>query len=408
MKQVLIPKQELSLKGSFNKARNESLKILSLTNDELKVYLQEQSHRLPYMHMEGMDIDSDAYLAYDYTKPSLRNEIMNQLHLMDNAFDEEVCDYLLSQLDSNGYFKITFQELMKQSPYTKSLLQYHLDLLHTLDPIGCFTFNLKDCLQIQCAQSEKAESETAYILCEHLEDIALKRFDTMMQLYDMTLEEIKEGILFIKGCNPKPAANYASDTIFVNPEFKIEVKDGNISIQLLHEDVNISFDARDEEQNKELAKFIKTQRALVQNIISNIQKRNMTLLQIMQYICDVQKDFFLYHKPIIHLTLDMIAKNCALHSSTISRAIMNKSLEFEQRYIPLKKMLSSGGTDGMSQEEIKKRIINLIECEDKQHPYSDEALRKQLEEEGISLSRRVIAKYRESCFIFNSSKRKLK
>ena len=85
---------------------------------------------------------------------------------------------------------------------------------------------------------------------------------------------------------------------------------------------------------------------------------------------------------------------------------MNKSFEFEQHYVPLKQMLTHGGVVGTSQEEIKKRMISIIDNEDKQHPYSDEAIRLQLEEEGIHLSRRVVAKYRESCFIFNSSKRK--
>lgn len=407
MKQVLIPKQDLALKGSFNRARNESLKILSLTNDELKVYLQEQSNQIPYMNMAAMDIDSDAFLEYDYYKPSLHDEIMNQLHLMKESFDDEVCEYLLSQLDGNGYFKIHSKELIKQSSYSSYIIQHHIDLLHTIEPYGCFAFDLKDCLQIQCNQSEAAQSETALMLCDHLEDIALKRFDKIMKTCSISHDELLEGIHFIRQCSPKPAANYDNTTTFVNPEFKIEVIDHTINIQLLQDDLAIEFDTSDHANNQELSKFMKAQRAQVQSIISNIQKRNMTLLQIMQYICDVQKDYFLYHKPVVHLTLEMISKNCGLHISTISRAITNKSFEFEQHYVPLKKMLSSGGVDGVSSDVIKKYIVHFIEQEDAYHPLSDDAIRKLLAEEGITLSRRVIAKYRESCFIFNSSKRRL-
>lgn len=118
--------------------------------------------------------------------------------------------------------------------------------------------------------------------------------------------------------SPKPAANFTADSIYINPEFKITVENEKINIQLLNDDLHISFNTMDNSnESKEVQEYMKAQRAQVQNIMNSIQKRNMTLLQIMQYICDVQKDFFLHQGTIHHLTLSMIAQNCGLHISTI-------------------------------------------------------------------------------------------
>ena len=113
MKQTLIPKPEIALQTKFNKGKSDSLKILSYSNDELKIFLQEKMSEHPYMHVQGFssDQDSDVFLEYDHSKRSLYNELMEQVHLYRGKLNEELCEYLLSQLDSNGYFRIKKEEL---------------------------------------------------------------------------------------------------------------------------------------------------------------------------------------------------------------------------------------------------------------------------------------------------------
>lgn len=410
MKQKLIPKLDISLKGKFNQAKSQSLKILSCNNDELRVYLNEQMNHNPYLNYTyGNEVDSDAYLEFDHSNQSLYDEIMEQARLSKYNPNLDICEYLIFQLDSNGYFKCSYQELLKMSNYPKDVVKKHIALLRTFEPHGLFAFDLRECLQIQCKLSKTPISDTAFTLCSYLEELALEHYDEIMNKTKLTFDEIDDGYHFIKTLNPKPAANYNSDTIYINPEFKITVEDEKIDIQLLNDDLNISFNAlEDSNDSKEIQEFLKAQRAQVQNIMNSIQKRNMTLLQIMQYICDVQKDFFLKQASIKHLTLAMIAENCNLHISTISRAISNKSFEFNNTYYPLKKMLSNGGTDDVSADEIKKKIKLMIDNENKKRPYSDERIKDMLNEEGIHLSRRTVTKYRESLYIYNSSKRKIK
>lgn len=410
MKPTLIPKLDVSLKGKFNQAKSQSLKILSCNNDELRVYLNEQMQYNPYLNYTyGSEVDSDAYLEYDHSNKNLYDEIMEQARLSKYNPNEDICEYLIFQLDSNGYFKCSYQELLKASDYPSHIIKKHIAILRTFEPHGLFAFDLRECLQIQCKLAKKPASETAFILCSYLEELALNHYDEIIAKTKLTIEQIEEGYRFIKTLNPKPAANYTTDTIYINPEFKISVEDGKINIQLLNDDLNINFNALEESnESKEIQAYLKAQRAQVQNIMNSIQKRNMTLIQIMQYICDVQKDFFLKQASINHLTLAMIAENCNLHISTISRAISNKSFEFNQQYYPIKKMLSNGGIDNVSAEEIKKKIKYIIDHENKTRPYSDERIKDILKEEGINIARRSVTKYRESLYIFNSTKRKIK
>lgn len=98
----------------------------------------------------------------------------------------------------------------------------------------------------------------------------------------------------------------------------------------------------------------------------------------MDTLCQIQKDFFLKDGKINYCTLEMVAKQCGLHVSTISRAINQKSFEYNDKYYPIKQLFSHSGLKEISAYTIKEKMKEIIESEDKAHPYSDEAIRKLL------------------------------
>lgn len=408
MKQTILPKLDLSLKQSLHASNVKSLQILSCSNDELRVFLNETVHQNPFLHYHSKDvIDSDAFLSYAQEGPSLYDEIMRQAETSRYQIDQKVCEYLIFQLDSNGYFQTDLSTLIKQSPFTKEQIKRHLIILRSFEPHGLFAFSLKQCLKIQCHYSSEPASETAILLCEHLEELALHHYESIMDACDISLDELEEGYDFIKTLHPKPGANYQKNTSYMQPEFKVEVIDDHIHIQHLFDDLALSFQSLEgDHQRSEVSEYLKKQRQQALEIMSSIKRRNMTLLLIMQYICEIQKDFFLHQGSLHHLTLEMIAKNCGFHISTISRALANKSFEFHQRYYSLSSMLSHGGYQDHSIKAIQEEIKSIIEHEDKNKPYSDERIRLLLQEKNIHISRRAVTKYRENCFIYNSSKRK--
>lgn len=413
MKQTLVPNLKLSLKQSFHQAKAQSLKILTCSSEELRIYLHEQMSRNPFLHCSygsshGNHTDMDMLLEYSHEHKSLYDEIMEQARFSKYRPDPKICEYLLYQLDSNGYFKISRRRLFEEGHYPKDILKRHIAILRTFEPYGIFAFDVKDCLKIQIRRSQYHAKETALLICDYLEELALHHYDVIKNNTGLCDEDIEESYSFIKTLNPKPASGYSSDTVYIHPEFIICVEDENIKIREINDDLHISFHASKEEDSKELRDYMKQQKAQVNNIINSIQKRSFTLMQIMQYICDIQKDFFLHHGNLHHLTMAMIAENCGLHVSTVSRALTNKSFEFENRYYLMKNMLSSGGVDDIGIEEIKMEIRGIIDGEDKKKPLSDDKICEILNERGIAVSRRTVAKYRESCHIFNSQKRRIK
>lgn len=398
MKQKLIPQQKLTIAPRYNASFKNSLTILSFSADQLQDYLYQLSCENESM-MFHSTADSDAFLNYDYSLPSLYDTVMEQLRFGNESYDEDICEYLIFQLDSNGYFRST--DIFQHPLFSKESIEKHLNLLRTCEPYGCFAFSLKQCLQLQCLHHDEPIAKIAYQCCEYLNEIVNREFDYVCKQCQISLEQLQQAFAFIQTLNPKPASGFASFASYATPEFKLEIVGTTIQIEPIDAEYQFSFDSSQITSSD----YTKQQRKQFDSIMNAIQKRNSTLLMIMQTICEKQKDFFLYGKPLVQLTLQEVADNCGLHVSTISRAIQNKSFELNRRYIMMRQMFVRSGTvysDGV----IKELLKQLIQQENKKHPYSDEKLSKLLAKQNIKISRRTIAKYRQQCHIPNASQRK--
>lgn len=404
MKQQLIPKHKLLLTKKYNNIFKDYLNILSLNNDELILFLKEFSNENTFFEYKET-IDKDIYLNYVQNSTSLYDVLIEQIRMSNKLYNQECCEYLIFQLDSNGYFKN--KDFYNHPFYSKEEIDYHINLLQNCEPYGCFTNNLKECLQLQCLHSNDKRAEIAYKLCNYLEEIVSNKLDIIINELNLSKEEIFDSFHFIQTLNPKPAANFAVQAIYTSVEFKIEIIDQKIQISLQQEDFNLIFDPDNTNENLEIQEYIKKQKHQYKQIINAIKKRNTTLLLIMQAICEHQKDFFLNHGHLNHLTMQEIANTCDLHVSTVSRAIQNKAFEFENQFYSLKKMFTHSGTN-VSEQEIKSKIVQYIKNENSRRPLSDEKIRLKLLKENIEISRRTVQKYREQCHIPNASKRKTK
>lgn len=159
------------------------------------------------------------------------------------------------------------------------------------------------------------------------------------------------------------------------------------------------------EQGEETGKYIKEKIRQAEWLKSCIEQRNRTLLQLTEEILRSQTEFFQkgknYLKPMMQKEA---AEKLQVHPSTISRAVQGKYLQCTWGMFPLSFFFSSG-TD-KSAEYIKECLKHIIENEDKKNPYSDRALAEKLQEMDIDISRRTIAKYRNSMHISEALGRK--
>lgn len=393
MKQNITIKPELKIKQAFNSQKEQSLKILSYNTKDLKEYLFKQSQTNPFLTYTA---EADAFLEYDHSTQSLYDKIETELKNTNQTIPEDLYQYLISQLDSNGYFKST----PSISSYSEKQLQQAIYILQRTEPYGCFCRNLKESLKVQCELSENPASETGTILCDYLEDLAQHNYENIMHETDLTLDEIDEGFHFIQTLNPKPAANYSTDAPILQAEIKV-MYDGEFHFEWINQNYSIQFD-----DMNNLTKELRALRNEAKQLLNTVQKRNMTLLQIMDTLCHIQKDFFISNSPLNYCTLEMVAKECGLHASTISRAINQKGFEFNNKYYPIKHLFCHTGFKEITSEQIKQRIKYLIQLEDKTKPFSDESIKKALSKEKINISRRAITKYREQLLIPRASKRK--
>lgn len=401
MKQKMVLKPDQIQKTVFNKDMKQSLEVLQLNNKDLQVFLMEVSARNPFLSYQVSETSQSDFSMFITKQETLLDVILEQNRLEKESIPEDMIEYLTSMLDSNGYFKESLSFLVSHSLYTKKQIDQGISCLQHMEPVGCYCFNLKQSLKVQCELSPEAASETGEILCDYLKELSCQDYQTIALHTDLTIDEIKEGFQFIKSLNPKPACNYATNSVALQPEAKVSIQNGHILVEMVNQDFELDVL---EHSSKEL----KALRQEAEKILNQIKHRNLTILQILQVLCSYQKDFFISGSALKHCTMEQVAKKCGLHVSTVSRAIQGKSFEFENRYYPIKSLLSHDGIKDMDARTIEEKIIDLIHAEDPFRPYSDAKLQSLLEKEGIDIARRTIAKYREHCGILSSSKRKIK
>lgn len=407
MKQKLAITQTLTHRQLYHPAMADSLHILQSSPQDLKLYLWERSCANPFLRFTALSPQPHDPISLLTRREDLTQTIFSQLPYCKEAPDEELCAYLLSRLNSNGYFSIDMNQLIKQSRYTKTAIEHALYALRRMEPVGCFCFCLRECLQVQCELSEEAPSETGEILCDYLPQIAAGDLDAIHAATGLPKEEIDEGIRFIRTLNPKPAANYAVNASYLQAEAEIRVIEGKLHIALMKQDFRLELQKPDP-QMMATQEELKRLRQEASALIDHVARRNLTMLSILQTLCSLQKEWFFSEgqAPLAYCTLQMVSEGCRLHPSTISRAIDNKSFLFLQREYPIAYLLRHDGSSALGAKDIMTLLTRIIAKEDSAHPYSDSTLCMLLKKEGVSLSRRTIAKYREAAGLPCSSKRR--
>ena len=164
--------------------------------------------------------------------------------------------------------------------------------------------------------------------------------------------------------------------------------------------------------NDETKNYIKQCIVHGKSLQNNLNRRNKTLILVANKILNIQKDFFFKgEESILPLTHKNISEKISMHESTISRAVKNKYIKYNNKTLPLNyffnsKIINSSNNTNTSSASIKNKIKNLIDSEKNiNNIYSDQKITEILNKAEINISRRTVAKYRESLKISNSVKR---
>ncbi|MGB0449015.1 MAG: RNA polymerase factor sigma-54 [Porticoccaceae bacterium] len=347
--------------------------------------------------------------------------------------DREIASAFIDAIDSSGLitedlFDVVahiHQEESREQTYEEQIQEDELvAVLHRLqqfDPPGVFARDIRECLLIQLKQMapETEHLQSALLLAsDFLEDIASIDSGRLAKKSGLGADELQAALQLIRSLNPRPGEAFNSNDIdYIVPDAYVEKIKGRWKVQLNDSNmprlrINDSYsalikrsDSSDENQ------FLKDNLAEARWFLRSIESRNETLMRVAMTIVDLQQGFLDYGpvamKPMV---LSDIASKLELHESTISRVTTSKYLATPQGIYELKYFFSSHvGTSGggeCSSTAVCAILKEMIGAEQPAKPLSDNKLTTLLEEQGIQVARRTVAKYRENMGIPSSSQRK--
>lgn len=361
---------------------------------------------------------------------SFSEYLKSQIYLtkMDKP-DRHIAKFVVGNIDDDGYLRRNAEELADDLSFKEGLtvsdekMQDIIRQIQKFDPPGVGAHNLQECLLLQLQQKEQTEAVVMAqtILQQYFDEFSRHHFNKIIQRLGISEDQFKEATNEIIHLNPRPGSAwlgtvYDRNQSIVIPDFLVEQEDGELVVSLNQGDVpelRISseysqmledYSQSSQPQNartREATRFVKNKIDAAHWFIDALRQRNETLMHTMGAIVEYQREFFLqgdnvYLRPMV---LKDIADRTGYDVSTISRVCSNKYVQTEFGVYALKFFFSESMTNTEGEEistrEVKQKLREVIDSEDKSAPITDDELVEILRKNGYTIARRTVAKYRE-------------
>jgi len=427
MQIIVEQKLRQELKLVMTNELRQAIELLQYSTHELYDFIKEQALDNPLIELEEKEYHSEYIsnrnltstnsptLSMDWVKSKdngMREDLLQQARFsFNNAHDLKLLEYLIYNLDDNGYLHISQDSIFKVN---ESAVNKGIHLLQSIGPIGIGARDLRECLLLQITYIYPEEKFAKILIQHHFDLLAYRRFDEIAASMNISLGEVKKIHEFIKKLNPKPCANIADYTPeYVTPDVVVEYNNDKLTYYLNdHYLPSIQLNNRDfpsEQDNKENAKYMTAQFNNYQWLINSIEKRRNTISKIIEIILNRQESFFMEGFSALQpLILKEVADEIGMHESTVSanKTIQTPKGTFDLRMLFTTKLDTNSG-EIVSQTRVKALLEHLITKENKQKPLSDQKIADYFNKEiGIEIARRTISKYREELNILSSRMRK--
>ena len=321
-------------------------------------------------------------------------------------------------------------------PFSRDALREAIDLIKQMDPIGVGARDLRECLLAQLHDLKRVNRKNAngnhvaelealddaiVLVDQHLHALQNKHYKEVAKVMGRPLEAVMTGMEFIRTLDPRPGLRYNKvETRLIEPDVAF-VKQGEEYLVLMNDEevpqlrLNPSYRRllnRDVAE-KDVRNYVKERYKSAIQLIKNIEQRKQTILRVCYSILDRQRDFLDHGidqlKPMM---IKEVAEEIGVHPSTVSRAVANKYAHTPQGVFELRYFFSESvnGPEGGSTSLLilKRRVKKLIEEEDPARPLTDEQITRILQSQGIQVTRRTVAKYREDMRIPSTHQRRVK
>jgi RNA polymerase sigma-54 factor len=354
--------------------------------------------------------------------PNLTDHLTWQLSMSDaSPLVKEIGAFIIGNIDEDGYLRASNEEIATSGNYEMSEVEKAVTAIQSLDPIGVGARDLRECLLLQLEFLEIDVPYVDEIIRDHWDEFMQRKFVQISKALSIDMKTLEGIVEVIKHLDPKPGRKYSNErAIYVEPDVYVQ-KVGDEYVIVLNEDgmpklrINGSYRAMlnsmDSKQDGETVNYIKDKIRSAVWLIKSLDQRQRTIYKVAESIVKHQREFLERGIDFLRpLVLRDVADDIQMHESTVSRVVSNKYMHTPRGLFLMKYFFHSGidsdtGED-ISSLTVKKKIQSYIDGEDPRKPLSDSKIMKILNDEGINIARRTVAKYRDELNIPSSTDRK--
>src|SRR5215475_12389719 len=333
----------------------------------------------------------------------------------------ELVESIIGNLDENGYLTASAEELAQEGKYSQDDIEDAVAVVQDFDPIGVGARDLRECLLLQLKAFDPQNTLAHQIVSDCLKQVQSNQLKEIARAVNRPMDIVKHAIDAIKRLDPRPGLRYnKTEPRLVEPDVYFRKVDELWQVFLNEDDMPqlrlsptyrrlLTRDAAD----KEVRNYVKERFTAAIQLMKNIEQRKHTILRVCQSIIARQGEY-LDHGPdaLKPMMIKEAAEEVGVHPSTVSRAVASKYAHTPQGVIELRSFFSESVNgpegEGMSLLTLKRQVKKMIEEEDATKPLTDEQIAKKLDDAGIHVTRRTVAKYREDMRIPSTHQRRVK
>ena len=354
-------------------------------------------------------------------RQSLYEQLIEQLHLTEVPADvRSAGEAIIGNLDDNtGFLDATLEEIAAMGPWPLETVEKALHIVQRLDPVGVAARDVRESLLIQLDVFGLADSLATRMVRDHFESLQTHKLPELSKTLGLPLDTVIAEMEIIKRLDPKPGRKYSAEEAQpVVPEVTIEKVGDGYMIRfedegMPHLRINRTYRQMMESKDstKETRDYIKERFRSAVDLLKNIEHRRQTIYRVCQSIVERQQEFLDKGIECLRpMMLKDVAEDIGMHLSTVSRVVNRKYVNTPQGVYELRRFFTEGmksdSGEDVSTRVLKLQIKKMIEAEDPHRPITDDEIAKRLAKQGVKMSRRTVAKYRDQMRIPGSRERR--
>ena len=378
-------------------------------------------------HREREQIERPSFDKFLSSPQGLSEHLTWQLSVtICSEIVRELAETIIGNLDEDGYLTadgrpMPLEELAQNGRYSMDDVEEALAVVQEFDPLGVGARDLRECLLTQLRTLDPQNTLAQQIVSDHLKQLQSNQLKEIARALNRPVELVKRAVEVIKKLDPRPGLRYnKAEARLVEPDVYFRRMDDEWQVFMNEDDLPqlrlspvyrrlLARDAAD----RDVRNYVKERFTAAIQLLKNIEQRKHTILRVCQAIIRRQREFLDHGadqlKPMM---IKEVAEEVGVHPSTVSRAVASKYAHTPQGVLELRSFFSESvnGPEGgaMSLLTLKRVVKKMIEEEDPAHPLTDDHIAKRLDDAGIHVTRRTVAKYREDLRIPSTHQRRVK